>query len=177
MAQQRRAPTSVRRKAHSAGIIWPFPPALMEKLSWWEWWRWGMGSAIEIPTHRGCSTYSPCESPPCWPQRWTLSPEYNTTFHRDQLSHLTEHWRHWTKSIIESFMETNKLISKICMDDYRTMKPKLLLRKNKKEGCALPDNKIKLTKIVWYQCRNIQIVWWNRRQSPETQRHIWKLDL
>lgn len=113
-----------------------------------------MGSAIEIPTHHGCSAYSPCESPTCWPQRWTLSPEYNTTFHRDQLSHLTEHRRHWTKSIIENFMETNKLISKICMDDYRTMKPKLLLRKNKKEGCVLPDIKIKLTKIVWYQCRN-----------------------
>ena len=35
------------------------------------------------------------------------------------------------------------------MDDYRTMKPKLLLRKNKKEGCVLPDIKIKLAKIVW----------------------------
>ena len=44
------------------------------------------------------------------------------------------------------------------------MKPKLLLRKNKKEGCVLPDIKLAdiwlalLTKIVWYQCRNRQIV-------------------
>ena len=38
------------------------------------------------------------------------------------------------------------------------MKPKLLLRKNKKEGCVLPDIKIKLIKTVWYQCRNRKIV-------------------
>lgn len=32
------------------------------------------------------------------------------------------------------------------MHGYRTTKPKLPLRKNKKEGCALPDIRIKLTK-------------------------------